>query len=259
MPGPAIITGGSSGIGLALASLLHARGHPLTLIARDDAKLAQAAAALGGAPLTLACDVADAAALEAAVQQAHAKHGAPDYVIASAGIAEPGHFTEQPLQSHQDQMATNYFGALHLAQAAVPHMASGGRLVFIGSGAGFFGIHGYAAYAPTKFALRGLAEVLRVELKPQGITVTLAYPPDTDTPQLAAEARTKPAATKEITASGGLWQPEAVAQAILKGADKGRFAVAPGVQMKALLWLHSLLGPALRRWQDGIVKKHPRP
>ena len=134
-------------------------------------------------------------------------------------------------------------------------MAPGARLVFVGSGAAFFGIYGYAAYAPSKFALRGLAEVLRVELAPRGIAVTLAYPPDTDTPQLAAEARTKPEATKRITADGGLWQPEAVARAILRGADRGRFAVAPGVQMTALLWLHSLLAPVLRWWQGRIVRR----
>jgi 3-dehydrosphinganine reductase len=129
-------------------------------------------------------------------------------------------------------------------------------MVFVSSGAAFFGIYGYGAYAPSKFALRGLAEVLRVELALVDISVTLAYPPDTDTPQLAAEALTKPTATKEITSGGGLWSAERVAEHIVRGAERGRFLVAPGTQMGLLAYGHSLLAPALRRWQTRIARRH---
>lgn len=258
-PGPAFITGGSSGIGLALARQLAARGHSLALFARDAARLEAACASLGPAAMGFACDVSDTPALEAAVAQAIDGLGPPAFAIANAGIAVPGDFAAQPMALHETQMRVNYLGAVAFTRACLPAMPRGGKLIFMSSGAAFFGITGYSAYAPSKFALRGLAEVLRVELAPRGIAVTLAYPPDTDTPQLAAEAATKPAATKEITASAGVWQPEAVARAILRGADRGRFAVTPGAQMTALLWLHSLLGPVLRAWQGRIVAKHPPP
>ena len=250
---PAFITGGSSGIGLALARQLAARGHPGALFARNADRLAEAASSVPGAR-AYPCDVSDRSAVESAVAQAVSDLGTPEWAIANAGIAEPGTFLTQDIASHEAQMQTNYMGALYFAKACAGAMDAG-RLVFVSSGAAFFGIYGYSAYAPSKFALRGLAEVLRVELAPR-ISVTLAYPPDTDTPQLAAEARTKPEVTKKITAGGGLWAPEAVAAAILKRADKGRFAVAPGLQMAALLWLHSLAAPALRAWQAGIARKH---
>lgn len=260
---PAFITGGSSGIGLELARQLAERGHPLALFARDSGRLQDALQELKNTYPELLitahpADVADRASIEAAVAAAAAAHGAPGWSVANAGIAEPGHFLDQPTQSFESQLQVNYMGALYFSRAVVPLMrdAAGGRLVFVGSGAAFFGIYGYAAYAPTKFAMRGLAEVLRVELAPMGISVTLAYPPDTDTPMLEYEESLKPTATKAITAGGGLWSAADVAELILRRAERGRFAVAPGFQMKALLALHSLLAPALRLWQGGLVRKH---
>lgn len=261
---PAFVTGGSSGIGLALARLLAAKGHDLALFARRAGPLEAARQQiLGDFPgrrvEIFSADVADAKACALAVGEAVKALGAPAIAIANAGIARPGHFLEQQVSDHLEQMGTNYFGALNLARDVAPVMkeAGGGRLVFVSSGAAVFGIYGYSAYAPSKFAMRGLAEILRVELAPHGISVTLAYPPDTDTAQLEAEERTKPAATKAITAGGGLWSADAVAQKILSGAAKGRFLVAPGLQMKVLAYGHSLLAPALRLYQAQIVRKHP--
>jgi 3-dehydrosphinganine reductase len=103
--------------------------------------------------------------------------------------------------------------------------------------------------------LRGLAESLRGELKPLGIRVSIVYPPDTDTPQLAAENRTKPPETKLITETAGIWQAEAVAREIVKGIEKGTFAIAPGLEMKLLTRFHSLLTPVLNWYFDRIVNQ----
>ena len=264
MTGPAFITGGSSGIGLELARDLAKRGHPIALFARNAGRLQDAVRVLkaelpDAMVLAFPADVGDRAQITHAVQTAIAQLGAPDWAIANAGLAEPGEFLSQSLDAHEMQMRTNYMGALYFAHAVACAMsARGGKLVFVSSGAAFFGIYGYSAYAPSKFALRGLAEVLRVELKPRNISVTLAYPPDTETPSLAAEAANKPGPTKDITASGGVWSARDVARLIVKRAAKGRFAVAPGLQMRALLVLHSLIAPALRVWQGTIVRKHTR-
>ena len=264
-PGPAFITGGSSGIGLELARDLAARGHAVALFARDAGRLQDAIRILkSDLPdahfAAYPCDVSDNAMVEASVKAAMADLGAPDWAIANAGVVEPGEFLTQDLADHEAAMRINYMGALYFAKACAQPMAEngGGKLVFVSSGAAFFGIFGYGAYAPSKFAMRALAEVLRVELAPKNISVTLAYPPDTDTPMLAYEESKKPAATKAITEGGGRWSAEDVAKLITRRAAKGKFAVAPGFQMRLLLAMHSVLAPALRLWQGMLVRKHQK-
>ena len=258
----AFITGGSSGIGLEIARGLASKGHGLALFARDAGRLQDVVRTLKSEfPDILITayptDVAQQSMLDAAVQAAIRDHGAPSWAVANAGIAEPGLFLDQPLEVFETHMSVNYMGALYFAKSVAPAMKeTGGHMVFVSSGAAFFGIYGYSAYAPPKFAMRGLAEVLRVELKPHDITVTLAYPPDTDTPMLAQEEKTKPDATKAITESGGKWSAQDVANLIIRRARRGKFTVAPGLQMRLLLSLHSLLAPALRWWQGGIIRKH---
>lgn len=261
-PSHAVITGGSSGIGLALAHLLAAEGHAITILARDETRLEDARKALttscpGARVHTISVDVADAEACRGAVEQAVSLFGVPGWAIASAGIVEPGSFLQQDLSVHERQMRTNFFGSLHLAHAVVPYMkeAGSGHLVFIASGASLFGIYGYAAYAPSKFAVRGLAETLRVELAPLGITVSLAYPPDTDTPQYAGEVLSRLPATSAITASGGLWQADEVAHRILRAVKRGRFTVTPGWRLSLLGRCHSVLGPLLRSYQSWVVRR----
>ncbi len=264
-PGPAVVTGGSSGIGRAAALRLARLGHPVALLARRPDVLADAAAeiraAIPGAVVSShAVDVRDPAALAAVIAAIATEYGPIAWLVASAGIAEPGLFVEQPLDAHRTHMEINYLGTLAAVHAVVPSMRAGGggRIVLVSSGAGLFGIYGYAAYAPSKFAVRGLAEVLRVELAGDDITVTLAYPPDTETPQLAAETRTKPEATKAITAGSGVWSAEAVAKATIDAALAGRFLVAPGFTLTVLARLHSLVAPLLRWHQRRIVRSFDR-
>ena len=260
----AFITGGSSGIGLELAKTLAARGHPIAIFSRDTGRLQDAAHALKTdfPDLLITAypvDVSDRIGVGKATANAIAEHGNPGWAIANAGIAEPGEFLHQDIARFEAQMNTNYMGALYFAKAVAPAMTdAGGHLIFVASGAAFFGIYGYSAYAPPKFAMRGLAEVLRVELAPYDISVTLAFPPDTDTPQLDYESRFKPEITKAITAGGGKWQAADVARRIVSCAQSGRFAVTPGLQMRALLILHSLFAPLLRLWQGWLVKRHNR-
>ena len=262
---PGFITGGSSGIGLAAARQVAASGRDVALFARDEKRLASAKQdVLSTNPnitvQTYAVDVSDRNAISLAVGKAISELGTPEIAIASAGIATPGLFTEQPLDLHEEHMAINYFGALYFTHALTdPMIKTGhGQIGLISSGAAFFGIFGYGAYAPSKFALRGLAEVLRVELDSKGVGITLCYPPDTDTPQLEAEKRTKPKATQTITEGGGLWSAENVAKALLEGMDKNKFIVAPGIQMWALNCLTSLIAPLLRWHQHRIIRKEEK-
>ena len=264
-----LITGGSSGIGLALARQAAAAGARVSLVARDLAKLSAARAAIGTdlpAAITVfvaSADVAVEAQVQTALAAAEAAHGPVDVLIASAGIAQPGYFEEISVSVFERTMAVNYFGTLYALKAVVPAMRQRGRgaVVLISSGAGLHGFFGYTPYSPTKFALRGLAEALRAELKGSGVHVAIVYPPDTDTPQLTEENRTKPVETKAITAGGGLWTAEAVAQVTLDGLARRRFAITPGWQITALLWLNSILAPVLywsfdRTARDAKAKAH---
>ena len=260
----AIITGGSSGIGKAVAMLLAVLGANITLIARDLKKLEQAQQEikeLAIAPTQrieiATADVTEKVAITTIITKAIASLGTPWLLITSAGIVHPGYFTEIPLEIFEQTMAVNYFGSLYSVKAVLPAMKESqqGRIVLISSGAGLVGIYGYSAYCPTKFALRGLAESLRGELKPQGIGVTIVYPPDTDTPQLAAENKIKPIETKQITATAKTWSAQDVAQQILLGVEKGQFAVTPGVELTVLNRWHSLLFPLLNWYFDRIVRQ----
>ncbi|WP_404785486.1 SDR family oxidoreductase [Altericista sp. CCNU0014] len=260
----AIITGGSSGIGKALALKLARAGAHVTLIARTPSTLEAARAEIELARkgveqrvLALTADVARADRVMAAIETAIAQLGPPDMLVTSAGIAHPGHFRELPLSVFEQTMATNYFGSLYSIRAALPAMEARrkGSIVLISSGAGLVGLYGYTPYSPSKFALRGLAESLRGELKPYGIHLAIVYPPDTDTPQLQAENLTKPLATQMITATAKTWTADAVADAILRGVRQKAFAITPGLEMSLLAKLHSAIAPGFQWYCDRMVAK----
>jgi 3-dehydrosphinganine reductase len=260
------ITGGSSGIGLAIARQAAAAGARLSLVARDPDKLSAAAASVraenSSTPeiVTVSADVSQEASVLAALQTAEAVHGPVDILITSAGVVQPGYFGRIPVSVFERTMAVNYFGTLYAIKAAVPAMLTRrrGSIVIISSGAGLVGLFGYTSYAPSKFALRGLAESLRAELKPAGIAVTIVYPPDTDTPQLFGENLTKPPETKALTSQGGLWTADAVARVTIAAVRSGRFSVTPGFQLTTLSWLHSLIAPILRWSFDRIAARARR-
>ena len=257
-----LITGGSSGIGLALAQRAVAAGARVSLVARDPAKLAAAANALraatpGAAVFTASADVARENEINPALAAAALALGPVDVLIASAGIAQPGYFETIPVDVFERTMAVNYFGAVYALKAVVPAMRARrhGAIVLVSSGAGLHGFFGYTAYAPSKFALRGLAESLRAELADTGVRVSIVYPPDTDTPQLAEENRTKPAETKAVTAGGGLWTADAIARVTLDGVARGRFSITPGLPVTALAWVGGILAPWLRWSFDRAARR----
>jgi 3-dehydrosphinganine reductase len=262
-PPVALVTGGSSGIGLALAEALQARGCRVVLVARDAGRLAAAAARLTPLgpvpPETLALDVGDAAAVRAAMEGLLARHGAPAWVVTSAGIAWPGRFLDQPLAEHEAQWRTNYLGTLHVLHALAPAMARAGRgqVILIASAAALGGFAGYGAYAPSKWALRGLGDILSIELGAHGVRVLTAFPPDTDTPQLAEERARRPAFTARFAAGNTALSPGSVAASILRAADRGRRHVAPGFGASLLL----LAGPPFARYlealQRRLLRRHP--
>lgn len=260
----AIITGGSSGIGKATAQLLASQGANISIIARSQTKLALAESEIKQAcllpnqrVLALSADVADRSQVEQAIKAAIEQIGAPTLLITCAGVARPGYFQQLPVELFTSTMAVNYFGSLYCIKAVLPIMEQQrrGQIVLMSSGAGLIGVYGYTAYSSSKFAVRGLAESLRGELKPLGINISIVYPPDTDTPQLEEENKTKPAQTKAIAGTAKTWSAQRVADEIVRGIKNKTFAIAPGTEMTILARLHSLIAPGLNQYFDRIVAK----
>lgn len=104
-----------------------------------------------------------------------------------------------------------------------------GRIVLVSSQAGQVGVFGYTSYCSTKFALKGLAESLQMELARDNIYVTVAYPPDTDTPGFAEENKTKPLETQLINETSGVLSAEEVARKIILSTRKGSFSCWFGI------------------------------
>jgi 3-dehydrosphinganine reductase len=267
----AIVTGGSSGIGLAFARQLAAAGYDLSLIARDEGKLSRAAAELRGSfvrpdqrVLIFRADVADATQAEAAVATAIRALGTPDLVVTSAGIAVPHYFEDTTLAVHERSMAVNYFGSLYVVRAALPSMRArrSGRILLVSSGAALMGLFGYTSYSPSKFALRGLAEALRAELRADHVGVSIVYPPDTETPMLEEENKTKPEETKLMTGVVKTWTADAVAGCMMRGIRRGAFGIAPGLQLTAMMRMPGLMIPLLHWYCDrlaaGVRRKRQR-
>lgn len=258
----AIITGGSSGIGLVTARHLAQAGMHLSILARDADRLARAKTDIARSwrnpeqqILTLSADVADRDQVEDAIGRAVDALGPPTLLIACAGIGITETFRETPSDHFETVMAINYLGAVHAVRAVLPAMiaAGEGHIVFVSSGAGLLGIYGYSAYSATKFALRGLAEALRMELKPLGIRVAIAYPPDTETPGFTEEERNKLVPTRRLTGAGGLLSADSVAQAIIAGIEAKNFAITPGIEMRLLYWLRAPFDSVVRWALDRLA------
>lgn len=262
-----VITGGSSGIGKATAMLLAKAGAHISIIARSQTKLdtakneIEAVRACASQQVTaLSADVSDRLQIEQAIFSTIDQVAPPDILITSAGIAHPGYFNELPIDIFERTMAVNYFGTLYSVRAVLPVMEQRqqGHIVMISSGAGLMGLYGYTPYSPSKFALRGLAESLRGEIKLNGISSSIVYPPDTETPQLEAENKIKPPETKLITASAQTLSATQVAHDIIQGISKKTFEITPGLEMTLLARLHSLIGTFINAHFDRLVIKAHR-
>ncbi len=261
----ALVTGGSSGIGLATAHVLVARRARVSLLARDQDRLAGAESALRAATPdadvgAVSCDVCDRATVVDAVAAVSAARGPCDVLITSAGSARPGYFVELDDAVFREQMDVDYFGTLHAVRAVVPSMIERrrGHVVTIASTAALVGVFGYSAYAPAKYAVRGLSETLRSELAPQGIVVACAYPPDTDTPGLAEENLTKPPETVQISEAIKPRDAASVAAAIVRGIERDHLVITADVQTAALARAGGILGPYVRWSMDRTVRKAQR-
>ncbi|HLT47730.1 MAG TPA: SDR family oxidoreductase [Rubricoccaceae bacterium] len=176
-----LISGGSRGLGLALARRFAAEGARLTLLARtaDDLDRARAELARWDTDvLTIPCDVRDRAAVEAAVARAVGHHGRLDVLVHDAGLIQVGpedHMTEA---DYAETMGVHFWGAYYLTEAARPHLPRDGsaRVVYVSSIGGRVAVAHLAPYSASKHALTGYADAMRAELAEEKIRVTTVTP-----------------------------------------------------------------------------------
>jgi 3-dehydrosphinganine reductase len=258
-----LITGGSSGIGKAAAIQLAKAGADVAIIARDQARLDTARGEIERAAnssaqriVAYSVDVRDREAVVKMVSEVLEGLGGLDVAIINQGYAVTGFAHEMDDEQFDDMMATNYMGHVYVTRALLPHMRAqkSGHICLVSSMLGFMAFTGYSAYAASKHAVAGFARALRSELAPH-ISVSICYPPTTDTPGLAKENENKPAEVWALEQGSKAMQPEAVADEMLRGIADGKFEMVPGLGNR-LIWLAYRYSPWLVDWvMDNDLKK----
>jgi NAD(P)-dependent dehydrogenase (short-subunit alcohol dehydrogenase family) len=177
----ALVTGGSSGIGLAIARMLRGEGFELTVASRRPERIEAAAAELGAT--AVAADVSDAAACERLVAEHRARFGRLDVLVNAAGIGIAGRVEDLPAKHLDLQLGVNLRGLFLLTQAAIPLLReSRGWIVNLASIAGTLPTPGLAAYGATKAAVISLTRSLNEELDADGVRAVALCPGFVDTP-----------------------------------------------------------------------------
>ena len=175
-----IITGASSGIGMALAKHLAGMGSKLVLAARSSDKLSQLKSELEPLSteiITVPTDVTNEADCKKLVVETVGRFGVIDVLINNAGISMRALFEDTDLDVIRRVMDVNFWGAVYCTKYALPHLLkSGGSVVGVSSIAGYKGLPGRTGYSSSKFALQGFLEVLRIENMKKGLHVLIACP-----------------------------------------------------------------------------------
>lgn len=250
-----VITGAASGIGRATALAVTPEGAQLVLTDVDEARLVTTADEVrraGGTVLfAKAADVSSFDAVRDLAADVHAQHGSMDIVMNIAGISTWG--TVQALEHRHWQriIDVNLMGPIHVLETFLPPMIAakrGGHVVNVSSAAGLFGLPWHAPYSASKFALRGISEVLRFDLARYKIGVSLVCPgavatPLVDTITIVGLDRTNPVVQREV----GRFQrhaitPEAAAAAIVDGVKRDRYLVFTSWDIRFLHWIQ-------RKWE----------
>ena len=256
-----IITGGSSGIGEALVNQLVDLGSTVWIIARNEEKILQIKSRLdkkADQVQYFLVDVQNYQELLKISEHLKSQRITIDGLINSAGVTYPAEFDTLDIEKYHWLMDINYFGTVNCVLAFLPLMEPGAFIVNISSMAGVLGVYGYSGYGASKYAVRGFSDVIRSELKPKKIHVSVVFPPDTDTPQLAFEEKIKPAITKKIAGTAKVLSASQVSNEIIKGISKKKYLIIPGVESKLLFHASNLLGPLVYPIMDLMVNQARR-
>jgi NAD(P)-dependent dehydrogenase (short-subunit alcohol dehydrogenase family) len=244
-----VITGAAGGLGAALVQAFLMADARVLALDRDAGALtalrlncAQRRDSDSSRLLTLACDVTDPTACDAAMAFAETHFGGVDVLVNNAGIAHRSAFADTRVEVLRRVMDVNFFGAVHCTHAALPSLrARKGQVITISSVAGFSPLIGRTGYAASKHALHGFFDSLRTELEDDGVDVMLVCPSfiETGIDKAALGADGQPAAQgRKMT--GGQTQPAEVARSILAAARSRQRLHLFSLTSKAAWWLSRL-------------------
>lgn len=242
----ALIPGGSKGMGKETAKLFVQLGGSICIIARGMEALKETQDECNNLKKEdlqfveiISCDTTDMDKLKPLIEDVIRNHKVPDYLFNFVGYAYVQYFEKLTLDDFKKNMDVNYYGQLVPTLIVLPHFleAKEGYITFTSSTLGFMAVMGYTTYVPSKYAIFGLAEVLRHELLPYKIKVSIFFPTDTDTPGLAEENALKPEECKIMSEVGTVMSAEDAAEEFINGILEERFEILPGeaaIQLKSM-------------------------
>jgi short-subunit dehydrogenase len=263
----AVITGAASGIGRALAIELATEGMTLALADRDAAGLAETVQLIGRSGTVASqhvVDVADEAAVNAFALDVLRTHGVVDVVVNNAGVSIFGSVLELSTAEIAWLMGVNFWGVVHGTKAFLPALLSRpeASLVNISSVFGLWGPPGQAAYAASKFAVRGFSESLRGELAGTNVRVVTVHPGGIKTAiarnaRVAASADSATAASRTATFEREFltMPPEALAARIVDAVKRGRERVVAGADARRIDALVRLFPVRAPRWLNRRARR----
>jgi len=245
----AVVTGGGSGIGAAMARAFAARGARLVLADIDEAALASVAGPLeaaGTAVLTVKTDVGDRAQVEALARAAEARFGAVHVVCNNAGIGTFGEIADATHADWEYTMRVNFWGVVHGVEAFAPRLIAqqGGHMVNTASMAGCVGMQWLGVYCASKFAVVGLSEALYRELGRHGVGVSVLCPMIVDTRINENSVRLRPAEFRNpgeafvppaSAMAGSVISPDEVARRVVRAVDRRDFYVFTHPEQREIL------------------------
>ena len=227
-----LITGASSGIGAEIARELAGRGLGVTLVARREERLRELAAELGGDVAVHACDITDQQARKALADDLRERGKIVEVLVNNAGFSTAGPFWKSDPEREVAMIRTNIEAVIALCGAFLPGMVERGRgaVLNIASTASFQPLPMQAGYAATKAFVLSFTEAIHSELEETGVTATALCPGPVKTEFVEVAGLEN----SESEMPDFLWStPEEVAQAAVKGLEKGRRVVIPGVLNRA--------------------------
>jgi NAD(P)-dependent dehydrogenase (short-subunit alcohol dehydrogenase family) len=275
----AVITGAGSGIGRATALLATEKGARLVLtdVSADTlGETVRLVTAAGGSVLHHeAFDVRDVDAVDAFATRTHELTGPVDVVMNVAGISTWGRIQDLTTEHWQRTVDIDLMGPIHVLAAFVPPMIEarrGGHVVNVSSAAGLFGLPLHAPYSAAKFGLRGVSEVLRFDLAPHHIGVTLVCPGAVNTPlvgtvDIVGVDRDDPKVRKAVDSfARHAVTPEKAAAAIVRGVEKGRYMVYTSQDIRALHltqryipFVYTIIMRVMNQQARRVLKRKVRP